>query len=629
MSKIAFIAPDSSMYERARELFQKRHKSILIENGLLSQGVAIAADLVAKGTEIIITRGGTATALRNAGLAVTIVEIPITGFDIIRTVEKAKLYGRRIGAVSFPAILHGIDFLGPILGVDIRLYPIHRENEAESQVLRAFREGSDVVIGGFITGKTARSHGLAYVLIDSGAEGILQAALEAERIAHARSLEKMKTNLFQAVLNYAYEGFILVDKDSRVNYLNPVAERILRVDNANVIGQKISQLWPGLNLQKVIQTAKDDLGQIQNVAEVDILCNKVPIIVNDKPAGAIVSFQDVTRIQQMEAQVRRRIYEAGLTARFCFNDIIGTSTAIKQTIDMAKAFALTQSSIMILGETGTGKEVFAQSIHNYSERRQGPFVAVNCAALPNQILESELFGYEGGAFTGARPKGKPGLFELAHGGTIFLDEISEMDYSLQSKLLRVIQERKVMRLGSDSIIPVDVRVIAASNQNLKRLVTENIFRSDLYYRINVLQLRLLPLRRRQEDIMPLAQFFLAKHAAIAKRVPKLMPSAQELLSSYPWPGNIRELQNCMERLLAVCRQEAIDAKVIEFLLQDQEDNPEPHSSNSLLPDEAAEIRKALAISRGRYGQAAKLLGISRSTLWRKLKRLQLESPISG
>lgn len=620
MSLITFLAPDTSMLERTRELFEAQQINIPIKKGLLSEGVALTRSLVANGTEIIITRGGTASAIRNAGLEVIIVQIPITGFDIIRTVEKAKLRGHCIGAVSFPSILQGIDCLSPILGVDIRCYPIHGETEAEQQVLRAFADGADVVIGGFITAKSAQVHNLPYELIDSGAEGILQAVQEAERIAQARNLEKGKTRLFRAVLDYAYEGIISVDSDCRITFFNPIAERLTGINGNKATGKKTAQVWPELNLEHVMQTGKDDLGQILKINEVDVLCNKVVIAVDNRSVGAVVTFQDVTQIQKMEARVRHRIYASGHVAHHNFANIIGSSSLLRQAVEVAKEYSLTRSAILILGETGTGKEVFAQSIHNYSDRRNGPFVAINCAALPSQILESELFGYVGGAFTGANQKGKPGLFEVAHGGTLFLDEIAEMEYVTQGKLLRVLQEKKVMRLGNDSVIPVDVRIIAASNKNLKTLVTENKFRADLYYRLNVLQLRLPSLRSRKEDIKPLAQFFLKDHGSIMKRHVKLTPSAVEALNQYPWPGNIRELQNSMERIIAVHKQDAIDGTAIHLLLEEQQDSPPLLT----LPDEAAEISKALAQTRGKYADAAKLLGISRSTLWRKLKRLKLK-----
>lgn len=620
MSRIAFIAPDNSMLEKALSVFQDRHSDIHCEKGLLSEGVHVAASLVAQGTEIVITRGGTASAIRKAGIEVVVVEIPITGFDIIRTVEQAKLHGRRIGVVAFPSMIEGIDFLGPLLGVDIWLYPLDSESEAEPQVARAIRDGSDVVIGGFITGKAAEKYQHPFELIDSGTEGILQAAQEARRISLARNMEKTKTSLFRAVLDYAYEGIISVDSDYRVTFFNPVAERIMEIDSNNAIGKKIGQVWPGLDLKQVMGTGKDDIGHILKINETDVLCNKVAIVVNNATVGVVVTFQDVGQIQQMEARVRRRIFAAGHVASFRFADIQGTSAALKQPIEIAKEFALTRSSILILGETGTGKEVFAQSIHNYSDRRRGPFVAINCAALPSQILESELFGYVGGAFTGASQKGKPGLFEVAHQGTIFLDEIGEMEYVTQGKLLRALQEKKVRRLGSDSVIPVDVRVIAASNKNLWTMVSENKFRSDLFYRLNVLQLKIPPLRERKEDIANLAQFFLREYAGVRKSHLRLAPSAIQALNLYPWPGNVRELQNVIERVVAIHKKETIDAAAISLALGDQT----PSNSNGLMPNEFEEIRKAYAAAKGKTAETAKILGISRSTLWRKLKRLGLK-----
>ncbi len=621
MSRIAFLAPDDNMFEKAREVFHGVHDDILIGKGLLSQGVNVAASMVSSGTEVIITRGGTAQAIRESGLEVIVVEIPVTGFDIIRTVEKAKLYGSRIGVVAFPYMISGIECLAPILGVDFRLYPLRNEYDTESQVLRAFQDGVDSIIGGVITDVVAHRYNRPCVLVESGAEGILQAAQEAERIAYARKLEQTKTNLFRAVLDYAYEGIISVDSEFSVTFFNPVAQRITGVDGVGAVGKRISEIWPDLNLEQVILTGKDDIGQILKINEIDVLCNKIAIVVNGNVVGVVVTFQDVNQIQQMDARVRRRIYDSGHTASFCFSDIEKTGQVMQQTINIAKDFALTHSSILVLGETGTGKEVFAQSMHNYSSRNKGPFVAINCAALPGQILESELFGYVGGAFTSANPKGKLGLFEVAHEGTIFLDEIAEMDYAVQGKLLRVLQEKKVMRLGSDRVIPVDVRIIAATNKDLKQLVSDNKFRADLYYRLNVLQLRIAPLRNRKEDIGLLSEYFLREHAGIIKRHIKLSPSALKVLVEYSWPGNIRELKNLIERVIAVHKQETIDADVIRLMLADQQDDIAPVS---IMHDEAEEIRKTLILTKGKYSEAAKILGMSRSTLWRKLRRLGIK-----
>ncbi|MDR3562535.1 MAG: sigma 54-interacting transcriptional regulator [Negativicutes bacterium] len=619
--KIAFLAPDDTMFQTATATLDPLHSDILIAKGLLSKGVEIARHLVADGVEIIITRGGTASAIKSAGLEVSVVELAITGFDMIRTVERAKTHGSRVAVVAFQSMVLGIDCLGPILGIDLRKYILDSEFAAEATVLRAFAEGADVVVGGVITVKTAQLHGFPAVLIDSGAEGIFQAAQEAKRLSEARQLEKVKASLFKAVLDFAHEGVISIDQDQTITVFNPLARRITGIDGAKAIGHKIGEIWPELKLEKVLVSAKDDLGHILRVGGKRIACNKVPIVVNKQVVGAVANFQDVGKIQQMEERIRREIYASGHVATFTFDDVLGSTSLIQDTVRIAKEFAATQSAVLILGETGTGKEVFAQSIHNYSKRANGPFVAINCAALPGQILESELFGYVGGAFTGANKEGKPGLFEVAHRGTIFLDEIAEMDYTLQGKLLRVLQEKKVVRLGSDKVIPVDVRIIAATNRHLKQLVAGSRFRADLYYRLNVLRLRIPPLRERTGDIAIYARYFLDHFASAANRRLLLTDAAIQLLCRYSWPGNVRELQNTLERAAVICPTEKVEAPVISQMLADEQDND---LQEMIVSNETEEIKKALAMSRGKYSEAAKILGISRSTLWRKLRSMGLK-----
>ncbi len=619
--KIAFLAPNDDLQRIARAVLAGTHPDIEIRLGLLSEGVAVARQLIDAGTEIIITRGGTAEAIREAGLVVSIVEVPITGFDLIRAAEKARAYGPKVAVVAFPSMVMGIDCLAPILGIEFHHYVIHSEFAAEANVLRAFADGADAVIGGVITAKSAARHGLPAIFIASGAEGIIQAAEEAKRLAQARKLEQVKAGLFKTVLDYAYEGVISVDQDGRVTVFNPVAQRTTGIDEALAVGRPIAEIWPELKLTRVLESGRDDLGQLLRIKGKRILCNKIPIMINKQAVGAVANFQDVSKIQQMEERIRREINASGHVASFTFDDVLGHTPLIENTVRMAKEFAATESAVLLLGETGTGKEVVAQSIHNYSQRAGGPFVAVNCAALPSQILESELFGYVGGAFTGAVREGRPGLFEVAHRGTIFLDEIAEMDYATQGKLLRVLQEKKVMRLGSDKVIPVDVRVIAATNRTLRQMVSQNNFRADLYYRLNVLRLRIPPLRERIADIPVYARHFLARYTAAAGRRLVFGDDALDLLSRYPWPGNVRELENNVERIAVVCRGDKVEAAAVAGLLADEE---EPGLQSLLLENEGEEIRKALAAARGRYGDAARILGMSRSTLWRKLKRLGLK-----
>jgi PAS domain S-box-containing protein len=618
MSIIACISPDSSLAEQTRLAFQDKHSDIRIEIGLMENGIQQAAKLAKEGFEIFISRGRTAFLIKEANPEWSVVAIPFTVLDVFQTIERAKLHGKSIGVIAFAPMISGLDHLGTMLGTSIRFYPLEDENEVEPKVLAAIEDNVDIIVGGAITGKMAKKYEIPFAVIENSPESMQQAAQEAKNIASAKQREKTKGNLFRVVLDYAYDGIISVDAEGAITIFNPVAERVTQIASPEAVGRNIQAVWPDLELHKVLGSGKEDLAQLLTINNEQVVCNKVPIHVNNKVVGAVINFQDVTKLQQMEAKVRRRLFATGHVANLGFDDIIGTSAQMQKTVALSRDFARTNSAILILGETGTGKEVFAQSIHNGSSRSQGPFVALNCAALPEQILESELFGYVGGAFTGASQKGKAGLFEIAHGGTLFLDEIAEMTYMTQGKLLRVLQEKQVMRLGSDRLTPVDVRIIAATNKPLKRLVDKNKFRADLYYRLNVLQLKLYPLRDRIEDVIALARFFLDKHATRMNRKPQFTNSALKELTKYSWPGNIRELQNIVERILATLKGSKIDTEMVR---QHLEDHHESDIRIQLRNVEMEEIKQALILSRGKHAEAAKILGISRSTLWRKLKRM--------
>lgn len=371
---------------------------------------------------------------------------------------------------------------------------------------------------------------------------------------------------------------------------------------------------------------------MQQLEDVLIATNRVPIKVGKEIVGAIATFQDVTEITEMEERIRRKTHAKGLNAKYSISDIVGTSQGIQNAKDRAMKFSQVNSNVLIVGETGTGKEIFAQSIHNLSKRRNGPFVAINCAALPENLLESELFGYVEGAFTGARKGGKPGLFELAHNGSIFLDEISELALGLQGRLLRVLQEQEIMRLGHDQVIPINVRVIAASNKDLKTLVNKGEFREDLMYRIDVLRLPIPALRERREDISQLVDHFIQKYSnKFDKFIDGITAEAKELLIRAEWQGNIRELENVCERLVVLSGASMISEKDIVNIIEITEEQRFSHSIhiNTLdspvrqTIDEKEQIICALERSHNNKAEAARLLGINRTTLWRKLKKYDL------
>jgi PAS domain S-box-containing protein len=606
--------------EQTRLAFQSGHDDIRLEVGLMTEAIWQAEKLAKVGFEVFISRGMTAHLIKNANPEWSVVEIPFTVMDVFQTIERAKLYGKRIGVIAFAPMISGLDYFGTIMDTSIRFYPLKSENEVESKVLEAIEDHVDIIVGGAITGNVVNKRKIPFAVIENSPESMRQAAQEAKNIALAKQREKTKGNFFRVVLDYAYDGIIAVDTNGIITIFNPIAEKVTQIAPQKAIGRHIQEILPDFELQKVLSTSIEDLAQLLSINNEQVICNKIPIYVNSKVVGAVINFQNVTKLQQMEAKVRRRLFLTGHVANKCFDDIIGTSEQLQNSVSLARDFAQTDSAILILGETGTGKEVFAQSIHNGSRRSQGPFVALNCAALPEQILESELFGYIGGAFTGANPKGKAGLFEVAHGGTLFLDEIGEMASMTQGKLLRVLQEKQVMRLGSDRVTPIDVRIISATNSPLKQLVNQKEFRADLYYRLDVLQLRLYPLRDRSEDVIALAKFFLEKHAAKMNRKLKFTPNALKELTRNNWPGNIRELQNFVERVLATLKGSKIDTKIVQLHLEVQF---ESEITMHLRDAEMEDIKRALVISRGKHAEAAKILGISRSTLWRRLKKIKI------
>ena len=350
-------------------------------------------------------------------------------------------------------------------------------------------------------------------------------------------------------------------------------------------------------------------------------------MVDEVVAGAVLILQNVRALQDREKKVRLKLHEKGLMAKYRFEDIIGDSPVMKANIELARKFARSKATILIQGETGTGKELFAQSIHNGSKRADGPFVAVNCGALPKTLLEAELFGYEEGAFTGALKGGKAGLFEIAHGGTIFLDEIGEMPLETQVQLLRVLQEKEIRRIGSDRVIPVNIRVITATNRDLYQDVQDHLFREDLYYRLNVLQLVIPPLRERQEDMVKIGlDIYRGYSSRKGKKNDAFVEKLLRKLQSYTWPGNVRELHNMIERIHILLSQDeeedVVEQYIYSYLRQPCEKEAEPEG-NSLGDWEKEKILHLLRENNLDIEETARQLGISRSTLYRRIRKYQI------
>lgn len=395
--------------------------------------------------------------------------------------------------------------------------------------------------------------------------------------------------------------------------------------------RKTTDFFPNSELVKAMKSGKIQKNKIDVRNNKNVIITRIPIYEENKVIGAIALFQDINNIQNNEMEIRKKISEKGLLAKYHFENIIHTSKLLEDSIETAKSYAQTSSTILIIGESGTGKELFAQSIHNYSERKNAPFVAINCATLPEAILESELFGYMEASFTGAKKGGKIGLFQQAHKGTIFLDEIGELPLSVQSKLLRVLEERQIRPIGSDKIIPIDVRIISATNRNILEEVQKGTFRLDLMYRINVLALYIPPLRDIKEDIEAISKNYFNKHSpAIYEKNIFLIHQVLDKLKDYYFPGNIRELKNILERLSLILKYNMNSndiASIMDKLIDKQIYSTKGNANNKVFEtiknSEKQHIIDALLKAKGSRTDACKELGISPTTLWRKIKKYNI------
>ncbi|MCX5733382.1 MAG: sigma 54-interacting transcriptional regulator [candidate division NC10 bacterium] len=618
---IVFIAPDADLARRYRQILAAVPDQIEVVEALLSEAIPLARQLEEQGAEVFVARGGTAMLLRRAGIKSPIVEIHLTSADIVQALTEAKNKAHSdhpaIAIVAFPGMIQNLlDFL-PLLSLPLACHALTSEEDAPRRVEEAIVAGAQVLLGGAITVKIARDRGVPGVMLQSGEESIRQALEEARRIVYARRIEARRSNELKAMLEYAYEGIIAINSEGRVTVFNPIAQSVTSIRQEKALGGLADEVIPSIRLTDVLRSGTENLGEIVDFDRAKVVVNRIPIRVGGEIVGAVATFQDITKIQSMEERIRREIYSQGHVAKFTFGDICGSSPALMAAIDIARQYARVDSTVLISGATGVGKELFAQSIHRASSRNGGPFVAVNCAALPETLLESELFGYVEGAFTGARRKGKPGLFELAHRGTIFLDEVSEIPLSLQGRLLRVLQEREVIRLGHDRVIPVDVRILCATNRDLRQLVEEGSFRRDLYWRLNVLGLSIPPLRERRDDILPLMRHFLDPISSTGHHEIVFTDDALAFLGQYPWSGNVRELRNLCERLVVVRTGNSVDAAFLSHLME----YAEPTRPLRVGSKGGEEIEWALVEARGNVNRAAEILGIHRATLWRKRKRL--------
>ncbi len=450
--------------------------------------------------------------------------------------------------------------------------------------------------------------------------------------------------LMASLMDNPHESLILVDRDGVIQYISPAAATFYQTSPPEARGRHILEMNPDSLLPTVIQTGKADVGGVLKMGDRERIVARIPLRNRrGEVVGAMAKLvfwrpqkakEIVRQLEVLEGRLDyyqkelRQLY----SSRYSLDRLVGKSEPIEAAKELAARAAQSDLAVLITGETGTGKEVIAHAVHQMSRRKNMPFVRVNCAAIPGELFEAELFGYESGAFTGADRRGKPGRFELADGGTIFLDEVGDLPRPLQVKLLRVIQECEVERLGSTRVLKIDFRLIAATNQDLPDMVRRHEFREDLFYRLNIFPIRMPPLRELANDIPRLAHHFLSLIRAGNPKAPvRISSAAMAALKSYHWPGNVRQLHNALERAVAVAGRETLEARHLPGEITGPVgEGPRPVAGMAPLKKQVAvaerrALERALALTGGNRAEAARMLGIHRSGLYQKLKRYRLDN----
>jgi PAS domain S-box-containing protein len=484
---------------------------------------------------------------------------------------------------------------------------------------------------------------------------LIEDVTERETLRQGLHETSMYKSILEQILENAYEGVVVTDSEGIIMMFNAAYANYLEIRSQDAIGQHVTKVIDNTRVHEVVKSGVPEFGKLQKIGSHKAVVTRLPITFNKKViAGVgIVHYRELTDMKRLVeklssleselAQIKEE-YGKNQVKRYSIQDIIGNSRPIMDLKKQIHKAAASSSTVLILGENGTGKELVAHSLHQLSGRSDKPFVKINCAAIPGEILESELFGYVGGAFTGSNRGGKQGKFEMADGGTIFLDEIGDMSFHMQAKLLRFLQEKEIERLGENKVRAVDVRVLAATNQNLVERIKTNQFREDLYYRLQVVQLDVPPLRNRMEDIDVLIRYFIEKFNRIfGKKVQDVSTDAVEIIRDYHWPGNVRQLENVMERAFNMVEidkilvehlppylieglpgQARFGAEIQATILSNSNEREAGNLSNAKELLERKQIEKALSCSHGNKSEAAKRMGITRTTLYQKMKKYGLK-----
>ena len=658
--KIGIIASDIELKERIEELYRED-----VENGTIIIDI-LNLDLMENQGRILVEKGAQAIIGRGGGYSLVIdtVNVPVIPMnmkstDLLRAIEIAKKYSKKVvlilgdNEVSF-------DYVGwrNVISTEITEEWFESKYEIRSKVVKYIDKKDEVVIvGGGLACSFARQYGIDSVFATASDESIREAVEYCKKLLDTLGEEKFNNEVLRNILDGIKDGVIAIDSNGSIILYNESAKNMLKVERKCALNKYILDVFPKMEWMLDCLHEKEDVEdrKIRNINNLIVNTRTTLIKVDNSTYGVLGIIQDITKLQNLERKIRFDLNQKGLYAKYTFDDFLFKDKLTKEFIEEAKKIGKSDYTTLLYGESGSGKEIIAHSIHNISKRKDRPFVAINCATIAENLLESELFGYEEGAFTGARKGGKRGLFELAHGGTLFLDEINSLSFNIQTKLLRVIEERQIMRIGSDYIIPLDIRIIAATNESLTEKIVMGTFRADLFYRLSSLEINIPPLRDRREDIIPFFNNFVNEVLkddglnginSIDENF-VLTKDEMDKLYNYSWPGNVRELKTIAQKYVVTgkikLRQDR-DFKTKKLLPNSEVDKFNSETTASVeVQDESINISKindgkisidikevnkyveekiiSMLFAQGlSKNEVAQVLGISRTSLWKKYNK---------
>ncbi len=613
--KIVFIAANTRQKSHVEHLFEEQ-----VSDGKVVVALPEVSDLVAETKKLIersdiraiIARGGTYADLASANLPIPVLPLHIGGTDVLMALNDAKKAYKKIYLIIHKDIFFEYEAFKDVLNLNLTCYTYRSVERLENIMSGLSPEPDSVIVGSGVCVHLAREKDFNFIDITVRDATYFSTYENALSLVEQTEENTRRANLMESVLYHVGNGVIITDPDGTIRLFNRKSQELLGLSAQAALGQNIKAIIPMKSL--ICYKGKN------------LALHVSDFMLEPSKKQKIITLEDVTRLQKLEQDVRFKLSKKGLTAEYVFDDILTVENNMKTIIAQAKKIAEFDGSVLIYGESGTGKELFAQSIHNGSSRSSGSFVAVNCAALNESLLESELFGYVAGAFTGARKEGKTGLFELAHNGTIFLDEINSMSPSLQSKILRVIEEKEVMRVGSDYVIPLDVRIIAACNRPLDDQVRAGMFRQDLFFRLNTFELHIPPLKNRKGDILFLFRHFLEAYISRDDGKFKISPEFEGLLNSHGWWGNVRELKSVAYRYFAYGGDNE-NGKILKHTDEKVRLTDEEYHINLTQLSKTVEmlVIDSLLDQGMSKTDIAALLGISRQALFTKIKNRRIES----